>query len=305
MSKVFKSKIHLFILALSAVILPHSVFASTVYIDTNHSEFFVGDTVLFRVRIDSENTDINAVEGEVLLDYLADTVTLAEINTAGSKLSLWPGKPLPSDNNTSISFVGGSPGGLLSKDAIVFNMVLKLQKAGPIILSPHNIGVYLNDGKGTQDKVSVKDLAINVLPARSGTESADDWNAVISHDGTAPSSFEITLGKDFSVFDNRYFISFFTTDAESGVAYYEVQEGEKAFMRAESPYILKDQSLPGLIKVKAVDKAGNERVAELMPHPPLAAPVPVHKNLLFWLASFCVVIIAIASIAWKVFWRRK
>ena len=162
MNKLFNKKIHLFILVFSALLLPHSVFASTIYIDTNHSEFFVGDTIMFSVRINSENKDINTVEGEVLLDYLADAISLTDINTAGSQFSLWPSKPFPSENNTSISFVGGSPGGLISRDAIVFNIVLKLQETGQIILSPNNIGVYLNDGKGTKDKVSAKDLIINI-----------------------------------------------------------------------------------------------------------------------------------------------
>lgn len=298
MNKLFNKKIYFFILAFSAILLPHSVFASTVYVNTSHSEFFVGDSIMFNVRINSENKDINAVEGEVLLDYLADAVSLTDINTAGSEFSLWPSKPIPSESNTSISFVGGSPGGLISKDAIVFNIVLKLQETGQITLSPNNIGVYLNDGKGTKDEVSVKNLIINVLPKKSDAQSADDWNTIISNDKTAPESFEITTGKDPSIFDNQYFISFFTTDAESGVAYYEVQEGERDFVRAESPYLLQDQSLKNLIKVKAIDKAGNERIEELTPS---AAAAPFYKNILFWI----IIIIIVVIIATMVIWQRK
>ncbi len=257
--------IHFLILVCGVLLLPHSTFASTIYIDTDHSDFFVGDTILFSVHINSENKDINTVEGEVLLDYAAEAVSLSEINTSDSAFSLWPTKPFPSESNTSISFVGGSPGGFISKDAIIFNLVLKLQKTGHILLSPHNIGVYLNDGKGTKDTVSTKDLVINVLPKTSDTQSIDDWNTILSNDKTAPKSFEITIGNDLSIFDNQYFISFFTTDAESGVAYYEVQEGENEFVRADSPYKLRNQSLTNIIKVKAVDKAGNERIEKLIP----------------------------------------
>ncbi len=275
---LFNKKIY-FILAFSAIFLPCSVFASSVYIDSNHSEFFVGDTILFSVRVNSESKNINAVEGEVLLDHAVDAVSLADINTAGSKFSLWPGKPLPSERNTRVSFVGGSPGGFISKDAIVFNIVLKLKETGQVALSPNNIGVYLNDGKGTKDEVSVKDLIINVLPKISDAKAADDWSTIISNDKTAPEPFEITLGKDPSIFDNQYFISFFTTDAESGIAYYKVQEGERDFVRAESPYLLQDQALSGIIKVKAVDKADNERIAELIPAP----AKPFYKNAIFWI----------------------
>lgn len=292
---LFNNKIKLFILACSAVLLPHSVFASTIYVDTKHSEFFVGDTILFSVRVDSENKDINTVEGEVLLDYLADTASLADINTAGSQFALWPSKPFPSENNTSVSFVGGSPGGFISKDAIVFNFVMKLRETGQITLSPNNIGVYLNDGKGTKDTVSVRDLTINVLPEKLDAPSADDWNTIISHDKTAPESFEITLGKDPSIFDNQYFISFFTTDAESGIAYYEVQEGAGDFVRMESPYLLQDQSLKNLIKVKAIDKAGNERVEEFMLPTPTTQ---LYKNTPYWIVLFLVITV-ILYVLWK------
>ena len=296
-NKLFNKKKHFFILAFSALLLPYSVFASTMYIDTDHSDFFVGDTILFNVRIDSEGKNINAVEGEVLLDHAADGVSLTDINTAGSKFSLWLSKPFPSENNTSISFVGGSPGGLISKDAIVFNIVLKLQETGQITLSPNNIGVYLNDGKGTKDEVSIKNLIINVLPKISDAQSADDWSNIISNDKTAPESFEITPGKDPSIFDNQYFISFFTTDAESGVAYYEVQEGERDFVRAESPYLLQDQSLKNLIKVKAVDKAGNERIEELAP-----SKMPLYQ--IFIIIGIIIVGIIILKIRRRL-WRKK
>lgn len=299
--KIVSNKKIPFILAFSALFLPYSVLASTVYIDTDHSEFFVGDTIMFSVRVDSENKNINAVEGDILMDYPTDSVSLIDINTSGSKFSLWPRKPLPSANNTDVSFSGGVPGGFNSKDAVIFNIVLELQKVGHITLAPKNLSVYLNDGKGTKDEVGVKDLIINVLPKKSDAQSADDWSTIISNDKTAPESFEITLGKDPSIFDNQYFISFFTTDAESGVAYYEVQEGKRDFVRAESPYLLKDQPLQYLIKVKAVDKAGNERIEELMPPAPTA---PFYKNILFWIAVFIIIIIVIFYVFWRNF-RRK
>jgi hypothetical protein len=37
------------------------------------------------------------------------------------------------------------------------------------------------------------------------------------------------------------------------------------WVRAESPYVLKDQTLNSIIRVKAIDKAGNEYIATLIP----------------------------------------
>jgi hypothetical protein len=258
MKVLFNKKIY-FILVFSAIFLPHSVFASNVYIDTSHTDFFVGDTILFSVRVDSENKNINVVEGSVMLDYPAELASLIDINTAGSTFSLWPGKPLPSESNTSISFTGGSPGGLNSKDAIIFNIVLKLQTVGRITLSPDNISVYINDGKGTEDEVHVNNIIIDVLPEKLDSQAADDWNTIISNDTTPPEPFEIYLGQEESIFDGKKFLSFSTTDKQSGIAYYEVIENDLPPVRSDYTYILQEQNEPVKVTVVAYDSAGNAR----------------------------------------------
>lgn len=258
MKMVPNKKIY-FILVFSTIFLPHSVFASTAYIDTNHSDFFVGDTILFRVHIDSEGKNINATEGEVLLDSVGDTVSLTDINTSGSKFSVWPGKPLPSENNTSISFAGGSPGGLNSKDAIVFNIVLTLKKAGQIMLIPKDISVYLNDGKGTKDEVHLKGLVVDISPQKPGSLPVDDWSNLILNDKTPPEPFEIYAGQEGTVFDGKKFLSFGTTDTQSGIIYYEVLENNLPPVRSSGTYILQEQHKPVKVTVVAYDSAGNTR----------------------------------------------
>jgi hypothetical protein len=253
-------------------IFPSLVSASSLYIDTKHSEFFVGDTILFSVRIDSEGKNINAVEGEVLLDHAADAVSLIDINTSGSQFSLWPVNPLPSEHNARISFAGGSPGGLTSNNAIVFNVVLKLNKTGQVALSFDNIGAYINDGKGTKDEVRVKDLVIDVLPNKSAAKATDDWSTIILNDTTAPEPFEVYLGQEESVFDGKKFLSFGTTDGQSGVSYYEVTEGNLPPARSNGTYVLQEQNKPVKVVVIAYDSAGNAR--ESVYNGPAQAPAP-------------------------------
>ncbi len=260
MNVAYSKRIYFFLIW-AALFMPGSALASTIYIDTDHSDFFVGDTILVRVRVDSENKDINAVEGTVALDHPADLISLIDINTSGSRFSLWPGKPLPSASNIGISFAGGSPGGFHSKDAIIFNIVLKLQKAGPLTLTPTDIGVYLHDGNGTKDTVRVKKLAIDVVPKKSDSQPVDDWDSVISNDTTPPEPFEIYLGQEGSVFEGKKFLSFNATDAQSGIAYYEVLEGNLPPVRSSGTYILREQNEPIDVSVIAYDSAGNTRTA--------------------------------------------
>lgn len=95
-------------------------------------------------------------------------------------------------------------------------------------------------------------------------------------DGTPPEPFEPEIAKDPSMFEGKYFLSFATTDKTSGIDHYEIIEADRrGYQRrttrkaewkiGESPYLLEDQSLRSIIKVKAVDKAGNEKIAEIIP----------------------------------------
>lgn len=280
--------------------LPYSASASSVSINTTHSEFFVGDTILFSVRIDSEGRHINAIEGEVLLNHMADAVFLTDINTSSSQFSLWPIKPLPSEHNTRISFAGGSPGGILSNNAIIFNVVLKLQSAGQIALSPSNIEVYVNDGKGTRDVVRVKDLIIDVLPKKSDVQSVDDWSTIISSDTTAPEPFEVYAGQEGSVFDGKRFLSFTTTDTASGVSYYEVKENDLSPVRSGGTYVLQEQNKPVKVRIMAYDSAGNVRESVYNSPAPYSVSSPV---ILAFIGS--IVFIILLVVVFRKMWKTK
>jgi hypothetical protein len=73
----------------------------------------------------------------------------------------------------------------------------------------------------------------------------------------------------------------------SGIDHFEVKEGKKDFKKAESPYLLEDQELKSKILVKAVDKAGNEKIAEIIPP---AKPFP------YWIIF--VIIVCLVIIYW-------
>ncbi len=90
-------------------------------------------------------------------------------------------------------------------------------------------------------------------------------------DCEAPEEFMPEVDKSPSMFNGQYFLSFSTQDAVSGLDHYEVLEGKNiqdnmgGWRLATSPYLLEDQTLESIIKVKAVDKAGNERIVEVLP----------------------------------------
>lgn len=65
---------------------------------------------------------------------------------------------------------------------------------------------------------------------------------------------KITLAQDENLYDGKKFISFETTDKESGISHYEVKEGAYPIVRAEMNYVLIDQKGKSDITVTAYNK---------------------------------------------------
>lgn len=267
MSKLQNKSLILFsLLIFGFVSLPLSVSAQTyrIFVSPEVKEVYKDDVFVMEIRISSPEQMINAIESVLLFDK--DKLEVKELSTGGSLFVLWPQKPTFSNEDGKISFVAGTPDGFQGENALVLKIIFLAKNEGEAKLDfEDTTSFFLADGKGTQVTPWLKSLIVNILERPTEITPKDERQEIIIKDKNPPEPFEIKLAKDPFVFDNQYFISFFTTDRESGIAHYEVKEGDRDFAQAESPYLLKDQSLRSLIQVKAVDKAGNERIAQLMP----------------------------------------
>ena len=259
----FYKKISLIIVFVSCA-YPHVTDASSLYIETSKKDFFVGDKIVLDVRIDSENKHINTVTGDVVFHSLPNNISIGEISLAHSSFSLWPRKPSLVDSK-KISFEGGIPGGMQSKDGVLFKIVMDLKEVGDVNIGFENIGVYLHDGKGTLDVHKVHNLTFSVLPAPPNYVPTDEWDAFIDSDKTSPEKFSIYVGQDTSVFDGKKFLSFYTVDRQSEVRYYEVKEGNLPVVRSGSTYVLQDQHNNNRVIVTAYDAMGNSQTSVYNP----------------------------------------
>jgi hypothetical protein len=230
--------------------------AVSLYFEKPENDIKVGDTVILNVYIDSGDTEINGVEGVV---KVSGPVTITNLNVAGSVFSLWPNKP--SLSGDEVSFVGGSVSGFFGKKNKVFSIVFKSSDIGKVNFSLKEGDVFLNDGNGTKLAILGTKQSFDIL--KSNNKSNNQLADLILSDKIAPESFKIELGRDDSVYEGKYFVSFYTTDNDSGVNRYEVRENNLAAVRSGNTYILEDQSLKGRIEVNVIDNAGNIRTEVL------------------------------------------
>jgi len=128
-------------------------------------------------------------------------------------------------------------------------------------------------------------------------------------DKTPPEDFEPTVQE----IDGSQYLVFSAKDALSGVDHYEVVESSprtflgivlddtpdtQDWQTAESPFLLQDQTLQSIVAVKAIDRAGHERIFQLAPS---GAVSP--RDVVLWIVF--VVLVLAGLIGWKLINRSR
>lgn len=237
------------------VFVPLQSNAQTVFIASPETPLRVGSTSLVKVMINTGETEINSIEGDMTFSTSRDIVSLP---TGGSVFNLWPQKP--SLEKGHVVFVGGTPGGIFGTSLHVFSIAVKPSSTKSIEINFKDVIAYLHDGKGTKLVLAGKTIKVPVLERE---KSENELASLINNDLTPPDHFAIELGRDSSLYDGKYFITFYSRDAESGISRYEVIEGSYPVIRSGSTYVLQNQNLDETIEVHAIDAAGNIRVETL------------------------------------------
>lgn len=292
-----KSKI--IILIITFVLFPIISFAATLYLEPSKGRYQSGDIFIAEVKIDTEEDCINAIEAN--LNYDKDILQAIDFNYGQSIITLWVKPPEINQKSGRISFSGGIPGGYCGKilgDPNPTQILVKVSfqannKGEAKINFLDGSQVLLNDGLGTPTKITTKGAVFNILPGKLEIPK-NEWQKEIKKDNIPPEFFEIEIHQEPSVFNGKYFIVFFTTDKQTGIDYYKVKEGRREWKIAQNPHLLKNQKLTDEIKVKAVDKAGNERIVIIGPRYPLK----------WYEQSFVWIIMVIIGITGYLIWRR-
>lgn len=265
--------------------------AATLYMDPNQAEVKRGDTIMVSVRLDTGDEEcVNAIDG--VIKY-TENIEPIDVSRGSSILSVWVEDPKIDKVNHTITFAGGIPNGYCGRipgDPGLTNTLVDILFMSPGLqvgsTESGNVAriefadetrILLNDGFGTDASRQLFNAEL-ILTREAGSQQQNEWLGIINSDDQPPEDFTISLERTQNAFSNKYFIVFNTTDKQSGLAYYEVMEEPSEFRhmfmwgradapwkQVRSPYVLEDQSLNSTIRVRAVDKTGNEYLATLVP----------------------------------------
>lgn len=273
-------------------LLPQSVFAVELFLTTAEENLNKGDTFIVDVRVDSQGECINVVDVDITFDNSA--LQIIDLGRGESLVSLWIENEIVVDQTGGrVHFSGGIPGGYCGRvqgDPGLTNNIAKLvfTTLGQSLATTTQVSisesskVLLNNERGEEATLIRKNLQLAIQDV--GAPIKNEWLQVVRADATAPEFFEVLIyeKEGVSKWDSSLYIIFNTTDKQSGISHYEVLETnplkygfdvrtgrESRWETITSPYFLKDQTLSSKIFIKAVDKAGNERIAEVLTGQPI------------------------------------
>ena len=237
--------------------IPSVSLAADIFFSADKDTFELDEDFLVQVFLDTKNLAVNAIEGVV--EFPADLLELKEIRDGNSAINFWIEKPHTREDN-KVVFSGITAGGFSGPKIFLFGMVFQSKKVGNDSFSFSSIQILQNDGLGTKITTNEIPLTFSIVPI-SGDGRQKDLKIT---DTDPPEDFTPFVASDPTIFDGKFFLIFSATDKGVGIDHYEVREGFwSEYERAESPYLLKDQSLGKFISIKAIDKYGNKRLVEI------------------------------------------
>jgi hypothetical protein len=241
------------------------------------------------ISLDTQGQDINAFSAH--LSFNPAEFSISGVNEGGSIIDLWITPPTFSNSLGTLDLSGIVPGGIDTASGTIATIAIVPEEnvlSGGFQVT--SATVLLDDGRGTPAELSVESGPFAIAT----TSFAPAPFAV---DLQPPNPFTPEIARDPSIFNDQYFLSFAATDEGSGINHYEVLEvptrsgGSKSsgWQVTQSPYLLKDQTLSSNIYVRAVDNAGNFRVAEVSAEHSAAASASLWARV-FYVALGCAII---------------
>lgn len=242
-----------------------SVSAATLSIQATPTTIGVDDVIQISILVDSA-IPVNAFSGALI--YPATIVEPIAVSDGNSIVNMWITRPTVSDASAQILFAGITPGGFSGNNGILFSVLFKAKKMGTAKVSLGNIEVLRNDGSGGSEPTTIKSLTISV-----GLKSSGGYTEPVDH--TPPELFIAYLGTDPQLFDGRSYLAFMAVDKGTGVDHYVAAESRipsflwlffpPSWHTTVSPYVLSDQNFTSTVYLKAIDRAGNERLSVFPP----------------------------------------
>lgn len=216
-------------------------------------------TLQVPVVFTADNEAINVVEGSI---KIPEGIMIESLDTSSSAFSLFASGPTYVISSHSVEFTAGAPTGIAPNEvALLFIINARAEAEGSYVFAPNTVHAYTSDGNGSRIEVDTRDATLAV--GAKGSVSVDPLPK-----GT-PQPLIAEVGKDASLFEGKWFATFYGGADGSSIDHYEVREGWWRFpVRVDRYFVLNDQSRSTTVWVTAVGTDGSRMTVALAPENP-------------------------------------
>jgi hypothetical protein len=286
--------------------------AAELYLKSSQGSYSPNEIFKVEIRLNvSSGENVTALEGNI--KYNPQDLKAIDF-LKGNSILTFVEEPKINQEQGIATFSGIIPGGYAGRlpgdpgesnllGTIVFQ-TLKTTNPQTLIEITKNSKILLNAGEELENNLVLKSLNIAINPQEVVFNPLNELEKIKEEDKIPPEDFKPEIVK----INSQYFLVFNTQDKQSGIDHYEVAIlkenllGQLKFINnfkvGESPYPLQETDLDKVIEVKAIDKAGNERIAILYPQ----VRIKWYQNYWFW--GIIVMGIIIIYAEWRIL-RRK
>lgn len=244
-----------------------------------HEQFYVD------VLLEAQGESFNGIKGKI---NFSDGLKFIRAEEGKSLINYWVDSPTQEGNSVLFSgiMVNGFNGVIDPFDSshklpgIILRLVFEAQISGEMSLNISDFELNLNDGLGTIRKISDKSFSILVK----NTENKVEYQPLKS----TPEIMAYVI-RDTEFFGNKYVLIFDARDAESGIMEVLIKEGKRNWVKAESPYILQDQTRRSRIIVQAKNYFGEVAVTGVEALPFKISIVEILGSFVLILAFFAII----------------
>jgi len=289
-----------------------SAFAVELYLESSQPEYAPNETFSVDIRLNvTPPENVTAIEG-----YLKfDNQSLKAIDfLTGNSVLMFIETPKINQEQGIVSFSSIIPGGYTGRlpgdpgeSNLLGKIIFQVQKTinpQTSIYFLDNSRVLLNAGEEAKTNLVFKPLDIQISSQEVAFNPLDDLAKIKEEDKIPPEEFKPEIVK----IDDKYFLVFNSQDKQSGIDHYEIRFFKSNILgqlhqislteKAVNPHLLNISEIKNIIEVKAIDKAGNERIATLYPQ----IQIKWYKN--YWLWSIILLIIILGYIIYRLKFKR-
>lgn len=137
-----------------------SVNAATISLSSSGVNFSINQEFEVDVKIDSEESSINAAQATV--EFPSNILELVEADKSASAFNFWVEEPVISNEDGNVRFIGGTAKGISGESLQILKLKFKAVGAGSADIFISNAVVTASDGKGTNVLSTTKGLNINI-----------------------------------------------------------------------------------------------------------------------------------------------